>query len=259
MTGTDSPRTPDCLPPVGFEHLLARVGEGALFSAWAAHVDQCASCAQRLAEARQMGDAYLGSSQARELRERLLARLGNRPRAWKWIRPALGGGLAAAAAASIAVMVRSPGHGTDKLEPATQAAWQAKGAGVVTLTVQRGERSWAWDGSPLEPGDRFQLGWLAPRSGYLAVLGRKRDGETLVLFPEEGSESASVGGGSAVPLGRSVVAARDLDGLGLISLFSGAPFALDPWQSELRRRGVLEATREVQIGRVELAVRSQPP
>jgi hypothetical protein len=216
---------------------LALRGEPLGEGDWARHLATCPDCARRLDEMRAEDAHYRATAQARALR----ARLGAAPPAAppRRVRPWLPVIVPALALAAVALFwVRS----TEREDPYTE-----KGGGLE-LTVQRGGRSAAWDGSPVRAGDLLQLGWSSGSKGYLAVMAREADGTVTTLFPESGDQATAIGAGAHQPLGRSLIA--DGRPLEILAFYDHGAFALPALRAAMDRREPLAFSGKRQVMKV---------
>jgi hypothetical protein len=160
-----------CPPDLALELLLA--GELPASSPHQAHLSSCPRCANRLAEMRSVGEAYMKSDAAGALRRELAVRTRSDARKR---RAMIGWGLLAplAAAAAWLLLARTPPD-----------EFVAKGSGTVALLVSHGGQVAPWAGGALASGDPLGLSWTGARASYVAVIGREEGGATVRWFPAE--------------------------------------------------------------------------
>jgi hypothetical protein len=159
---------------------------------------------------------------------------------WAWrARPAL---LAASVALVLGVAAllgwRLLGPGGAEIAQSQGTLAIKGGADTIAIAVERGTRRFrARPGDALLDGDRIGFFYSAEQSGFLTLLELNERGETAVLFPAAGGNSAPISAGSRLPLpDGGVVRQTDLCEW-LVGVFSSEPLDLARVKIELAAAG----------------------
>jgi hypothetical protein len=184
--------------------------EGTASAPTAEHIRTCPTCAQSLKTIRAGRDSYRASAAAARVRAALVEapRPVRRPP-----RLAVGMALAASLLIGLAIWRVAPGPARDVFQP--------KGPGAIAATIQRGTQTFAWDGTPIRPGDRVQLIWRGS-PGFLAVLGRWDEERWEAVHPQGAPLAEPVVEGAV--LGNSIVVETGRTRLHLVGLLGKEPF-----------------------------------
>jgi hypothetical protein len=176
------------------------------------HLTACSLCA----------GAVEGMSAARHERLPSLRAVPIAPRARRWHRAAAAGA-GIAAAASLLLLVRTPGE-------------RVKGSGfALRMYVEHaGEVRRAGAGDAVAPGDAVRFTVTAPAKAYVAVLSLDPAGRGSVYFPLGArAEAVEAGTEVALPLGTRLDATVGEERIA--GLFCSSPVELEPLRLQLER------------------------
>ncbi|MDD9942686.1 MAG: hypothetical protein OXU20_16715 [Myxococcales bacterium] len=199
-TSSDPGPTPACLSALAIDEWNAGETPSAMRAAHAAHIEDCAHCAARLAAATAEAEAFLQDAPTLAALREGLARptpRGGAPgdhhaatvRRLPRIAAVTTAGLALAAAVMLMVRPRLPEDGT-----------RTKGSARLGVYVKRdGRVKRAANGDVVHPGDTLRFTYTSQAPRHLSVWGD--DGQGLTRYhPAPGAEVAQAEPGRDVPL-----------------------------------------------------------
>ena len=216
---------PACLSALHLDRFLAGELDELAARRVRQHVLACSRCAGAVEGMRAARDEPLPT-----LRVVPLA-----PRARRWPRAAAAG-IALVAAASLLLVVRTPGE-------------RPKGSGVgLRMYVEHGgEVRSAVPGEVIAPGDAVRFAVTTPKKAYVAVLSLDAEGRGSVYFPLGArAEAVEPGGEVALPLGTRLDATVGEERI--VGVFCSSPVELEPLRIQLEH-GIALAPEGCQVTR----------
>jgi hypothetical protein len=209
-------RKEGCLSDLSFDQMLAGELTEAANRKARAHVDDCASCRNRLAAISRDHEAFAGEPP-------LVFK--KRPSRARGVWVMAGGALAMAAAALLFVRTKPPG---DEMQ-----GTRVKGAGRIGFYVKRGEDvTLGMPGAHLRPGDALRFVYTTDTSRHLTILSIDGAGHASVYYPS-GAVAAQIEPGVDKPLPTSVVLDATLGEEKVFALFCQDAVSLEPIRAML--------------------------